>query len=305
MPYFSIIIPTYNRSRFLINAIDSIRKQTFVDWELIIVDDGSTDDTAEKVKSIKDTRIRYVYQENAERSAARNNGVRNSRGSFIAFLDSDDYLLPEYLQDLRNSIEKNENKPCLYISKVMVQKDNRIELLYDIFPHSENIVKYFFTQFEVIQVSQITIPKDILKDNSFDERFSLWEDTHLYLRLLCQYPYINCDINGVVLNKHEESSVAKGMKFVKLADLNKYVCAIKDLRANYWSLFEKYIDSKDITNYINAKMNMYFYQARRNNQFGLAAKILIKMLRNNFSIQNAIYLVKLPVLYFITLTYRR
>ncbi len=71
-PFLSIIIPTYNRAHTLRRPIDSILAQTFTDWELIIVDDGSTDDTKEIIEAYKDPRIRYVWQENQERSAARN-----------------------------------------------------------------------------------------------------------------------------------------------------------------------------------------------------------------------------------------
>ena len=78
-PFFSIIIPTYNRAHLISMAIDSVIAQTFENWELIIVDDGSTDNTKELVDNYCsiDKRIRYIYQENAERSAARNNGIIN------------------------------------------------------------------------------------------------------------------------------------------------------------------------------------------------------------------------------------
>ena len=92
-PFFSVVIPTYNRAHLIKETIESVQKQTFSDWELIIVDDGSTDDTKSVVKSVDDKRIQYVFQENAERSVARNNGFRHAKGQYICFLDSDDYYL--------------------------------------------------------------------------------------------------------------------------------------------------------------------------------------------------------------------
>lgn len=87
----SVIIPTYNRSKVVCDAIDSVLAQTYQDFELIIVDDGSTDDTKEKLKPyLIDERIRYEWQENAGVSAARNKGVTLSNGGMISFLDSDD-----------------------------------------------------------------------------------------------------------------------------------------------------------------------------------------------------------------------
>jgi glycosyltransferase involved in cell wall biosynthesis len=92
--FFSVIIPTYNRANLLSTAIDSVLNQTFNDFELIVVDDGSIDGTKELLKEYqeKDSRVRYIYQENAERSAARNSGIKNAKGTYICFLDSDDYF---------------------------------------------------------------------------------------------------------------------------------------------------------------------------------------------------------------------
>ena len=93
----SIILPTFNRADVIKRAIASVQAQTFTDWELIIVDDGSTDDTARVVTDL-DPRIRYFYQENKGVSSARNNALRQSRGQYIAFLDSDDEWLPHFLE---------------------------------------------------------------------------------------------------------------------------------------------------------------------------------------------------------------
>ena len=110
MPFFSVIIATYNRAAFLPDAIRSVLNQRFSDFDLIIVDDGSTDDTAAVVKSYTDHRLHYIYQENAERSVARNNGVNHSKGSYLCFLDSDDLWLPNHLQTLHKIIQEDPNK---------------------------------------------------------------------------------------------------------------------------------------------------------------------------------------------------
>jgi len=97
-PLVSIIVPVYNGERFVERAIASALAQTYRNIELIVVDDGSTDRTAPKVSAFQDSRIQYVYQENRERGAARNNGIRNSAGKYITFLDADDRYLPEKVQ---------------------------------------------------------------------------------------------------------------------------------------------------------------------------------------------------------------
>jgi glycosyltransferase involved in cell wall biosynthesis len=93
-------MPTYNRAYILKDAIDSVVGQTFDDWELIIMDDGSTDNTHELVKSIGDKRIVYEYQENSGPSTARNNAVGLAGGEWVAYLDSDNELLPTYLETM-------------------------------------------------------------------------------------------------------------------------------------------------------------------------------------------------------------
>src|SRR6266540_1479939 len=90
MPSVSVVIPTYNRASLLREAIDSVLNQTFNDLELIIVDDGSTDNTEEVVHSFTDHRLMYLKQQNEGASSARNAGIQAATGEFIAFLDSDD-----------------------------------------------------------------------------------------------------------------------------------------------------------------------------------------------------------------------
>jgi len=97
MPKVSVIIPVYNGERFIAQAVDSVLNQTYRDFELIVVDDGSTDKTAEILKSYG-SQIIYIYQPNRERSAARNTGIRHAQGEYLAFLDADDVWLPHKLQ---------------------------------------------------------------------------------------------------------------------------------------------------------------------------------------------------------------
>lgn len=95
----SIIMPAFNNAGYICESIDSVLAQTYTDWELWVVDDGSTDNTADVVKKFKDRRIHYVKQaKNKGVAAARNLGIEKSQGRFLAFLDSDDIWLPEKLE---------------------------------------------------------------------------------------------------------------------------------------------------------------------------------------------------------------
>jgi len=98
MPCVSVIIPTYNRRDYVQEAIDSVLAQTHTDYEIIVVDDGSTDGTGEALRARYGDRIRYVWQENQGESVARNRGIEMAQGEYVAFLDSDDLWLPEKLE---------------------------------------------------------------------------------------------------------------------------------------------------------------------------------------------------------------
>lgn len=103
---FSVIIPAFNAEKFINNSIQSVLKQTITDFEIVIVDDGSTDCTGEIVKSIDDQRIRYIKQENAGVSVARNTGIKVSKGEFVCFLDADDLWYADHLETLSKMIEE-------------------------------------------------------------------------------------------------------------------------------------------------------------------------------------------------------
>lgn len=101
MALTTFIIATYNRAHWLALTLENILRQRDADWELLVVDDGSTDNTAQLVPSVQDTRVRYIYHEHGERSAARNFGLKQARGEFVIFMDDDDFLHPAMLERAR------------------------------------------------------------------------------------------------------------------------------------------------------------------------------------------------------------
>ena len=111
MPYFSVVIPTYNRSEFIVNCLQSVLKQSFTDFEIIVIDDGSTDNTKELIEKLteKEQRIRYFFISNSERGFARNFGWKKATGKYIVFLDSDDQFLASHLSHLHQLTEEFPN----------------------------------------------------------------------------------------------------------------------------------------------------------------------------------------------------
>ncbi len=110
---FSIVIPTYNRVEFILLAVRSVLNQDYSDFEVIIVDDGSTDKTPDVIATISDPRVKYFRIENSERGAARNTGVRHAKGDYVTFLDSDDQLYTDYLSTANQGLGKY-NYPVFY-----------------------------------------------------------------------------------------------------------------------------------------------------------------------------------------------
>jgi glycosyltransferase involved in cell wall biosynthesis len=106
-PVISVITPTFNRAHTVKKAIDSVLSQTYTKWELIIIDDGSTDKTKQVTESVQDKRIKYFYKENGGPSSARNHGVSRARGKWIMYLDSDDELLPRCMEIMLDWLERN------------------------------------------------------------------------------------------------------------------------------------------------------------------------------------------------------
>jgi glycosyltransferase involved in cell wall biosynthesis len=129
-PFFSVIVPTYNRQIFLQRCIDSIRNQIFADWELLIVDDGSKDNTAALVNTYMhmDERIKYFYQTNKGVSAARNLGLQKASGQYLCFLDSDDEYRNDHLRFFYDQLQE-QNLPKALLANGYIFKDNTRELL--------------------------------------------------------------------------------------------------------------------------------------------------------------------------------
>jgi GalNAc5-diNAcBac-PP-undecaprenol beta-1,3-glucosyltransferase len=128
MIFFSVIIPTYNRAHFIIETVDSVLAQNYSSFEVVIIDDGSTDNTGEVIENKygADTRIRYFQKKNEERGAARNYGLQKAKGNYAVFFDSDDWMQPHYLATLKNVIEQH---PGIFLlaAKYNYNNDGTIE----------------------------------------------------------------------------------------------------------------------------------------------------------------------------------
>jgi glycosyltransferase involved in cell wall biosynthesis len=179
---FSIVIPTYNRGSFITDTIQSVQSQSYTHWECIVVDDGSTDNTKELVTNLatEDNRIHYVFQENAERSAARNNGIKHSKGDFVCFLDSDDQYEPNYLNELSLFITNNRICDGLIVTNFSIWDGQKKEHTHT--PSLKQPVGEWLFLYPV-SPSRACVSRSVLEKYTFREDITIVEDTVLWVSI--------------------------------------------------------------------------------------------------------------------------
>ena len=264
---FSIILPTYNRSTFLPKALESVINQTYTNWELIIIDDGSTDNTKEIVEAFlkENNKIRYIYQENAERSAARNNGISNAKGNYICFLDSDDYYHESHLQNFVDLIKKHKESEALYFSGVSLNNFNKTEFKYN--ESYKTNQEFFFLN--TIGTPRACISKSLLNKEKFNKKIRIGEDRELWLRLVNLAPIYYHRINSFIEVEHQNRSVLGCSCYDHLKTLN-IIFSYKHVKENVSTQIKKRVLS-------NAFFNIAKYEIENKNRTS-AVNYLLKSL---------------------------
>jgi glycosyltransferase involved in cell wall biosynthesis len=188
---FSAIIPTFNRANWLEKAILSVLEQSVAPLELIVVDDGSTDDTKKMVS--KFDKVKYIYQNQKGPSAARNTGAKVAQGTHLAFLDSDDQWDPNKLKKQKEYLLKNPHLKCVYTNEIWIRNGKRINL----HKHHYKIGGWIYLDCLLlcrISPSSIVILKELFIDlGGFDESLIIAEDYDLWLRLSAVEEIGYCD----------------------------------------------------------------------------------------------------------------
>lgn len=190
MPRVSVVVPTYNRADLLLDAVNSVLAQTMLDLEVVVVDDGSTDQTRETVSQFGEP-VRYIYQANRGRSAARNRGIHEARGEYLLFLDSDDLLLPRSLEVLAYYLESHPEagavtSECVYFDS---EGQGGGEVREEKWERSPDPGKFLDTLALTNTVGAIhsTLVRrewlDRIDQPCFDEELEFTEDADLWFRL--------------------------------------------------------------------------------------------------------------------------
>jgi glycosyltransferase involved in cell wall biosynthesis len=247
--FFSLIIPTYNRGEFIRKNLESVLQQSYPYFEIIVVDDGSTDDTEKKVREISSDKIIYHKIENSERGFARNYGAERAKGDYISFLDSDDTLLPDYFKNANETILKHQYPEFVHLGYEIVNESGT--QLYKVDDLRNNDI-YCLVKGNPLSCAGCFLRKDVKDRFKFntDRELSGSEDWELWFRVLA-----NCGIktdnriSSRMLNHSQRSVVAEieEKKLILRKELAlKYAFEdekVKEHFRNHYALIDAYGES--------------------------------------------------------------
>jgi glycosyltransferase involved in cell wall biosynthesis len=234
MPVFSVIIPLYNKAPYVAKTLESVFSQDFVDFEVIVVDDGATDSSAKIVKQCNDPRLQYFYKENGGVSSARNVGISMAKGALIAFIDADDYWAPGHLSALYRLHLEFPRAGLLAARYELKFSEKRI-----VKPHFKNlpenfrgIVPDFFEAnltYRVATASSVAVTAAALKTiGYFNTALSNGEDNDMWTRIALEYDVALNDTYTALYNFHIAGTLSKRkMGKRALSDFSQFSTAEK------------------------------------------------------------------------------
>lgn len=214
MPKISVVIPLYNKAFSIKKTLTSVLKQTFTDFEIIVINDGSTDNSVEIVQNFTDKKV-YIYsQENKGAAVARNLGIEKANGELIAFLDADDLWETNHLEELYNLY--HDFPDCgLYCSRYQIQlsKQKIQKAIYiNIFDDFRGIIPDYFESSMKNRVgltSALAIPKEVLAKHQFNPKVSSGQDLELFTKIAIQFPVAITDKITVLYDFSSTNQLSK------------------------------------------------------------------------------------------------
>ena len=236
MPFFTVVVPLFNKAKFIGAAIESILSQTFTDYEIIIVDDQSTDGGKQVVSNYTDPRIKVIaHSVNKGLSASRNTGVREAASKFIAFLDADDTWKPHFLRKIHEMISLFPDAGIFatayeehYPGNIVLPIRNNLELK----PGEMNLVADFFTAASkqpILCYIAAVLKREVFETvGYFDETITLGEDVDYNIRANLNYSLAYYNIPSACYTIYSENQITKGnINTKKVTDFNKYESFVK------------------------------------------------------------------------------
>ncbi len=252
-PFFSVIIPTYNRENVIERCINSVLNQSFKDFEIIIVDNASSDGTINIINAIKDARITLIINEkNYERCYSRNKGISHAKGEYLCFLDSDDFYLQNHLDYLKRNIDTDDDRYEMYITNKLINNEYNNETKESEFHNYHDLS--FFLKHAIIP-ARVCIKSNVFEYFKFESKYLIVEDTILWIEIANRFEIRLLKEPTVVYVIHENNSVnikfntsrkrLKGLKlfFKEQRNIAKIIGRRKineTLNRCYFGIFEHY-----------------------------------------------------------------
>jgi glycosyltransferase involved in cell wall biosynthesis len=220
-PFISIVVPSFNRADLIAKTLTSLQKQDYDNYEIIVVDDGSTDNTEEIVKKVANQRTTYIRKENAERAAARNFGARLARGGYVNFFDSDDIALPNHLKEAARIIHLHNTPEWFHLGFSWVTPEGKV--FKEVNNYKGKVLNAIMTNGNPLSCNGVFIRKDIILASPFNEEraLSASEDYELWVRLAARFPlyYSNVITSWVVDHEMRSVRTINGQKLVQRLNL--------------------------------------------------------------------------------------
>ncbi len=274
-PAISVIIPAFNAGHFLPETLESVLRQTYTDLEVIVVDDGSTDGTADKAKSyLHDPRVHYIHQENKGVCAARNTGIRKSEGEFVALLDADDVWYPQKLERQVPLFEDDDIGLVYCMIEHIDDDDNVLPHLSWPHPVGATYKDLLYINWIVGSGSSVVIRKDVFdRVGLFDEDLKGLEDMDMWIRILRHYKSAYADSVLVKIRRHIRADRHKKWQQNQSAskkDRMNIFCTCKGLSKD--SLNLKYIERRRTTRSFGVSSLPPISTARRRRCFDIISR---------------------------------
>ena len=226
MSKFSIVIAVFNKAEFIKNTIQSVLNQTIQEFELVIVNDGSTDGSESAILAFKDDRIHYVSQSNKGASAARNVGIQQASNPYIAFLDADDKWLPDHLETIQKLMNEVPGEKVFATNSLILRNNKQFGKSYSVsFSRGSNVVNYFQASLldSILHSSTLVAHADVFKQvGMYDHELESGEDTDLYVRIGVAYQVVFNPKVCVHIQQTQNSLMLATQTIAQKPDFKKY-----------------------------------------------------------------------------------
>ena len=276
-PFFSIIIPTYNRAHLIEKTIQSVLNQSYPNFEVIIVDDGSTDNTEDIIKSIQNPKLKYYKIKNSERGAARNYGIDRATGRYVTFLDSDDMYYPWHLSHAYESLNNYEFPMFFHLGYELKNEKGKTRITINKLKNDDIMM---FIKGNPLSCIGVFIDRSITDKYRFSEERDLSgsEDWELWIRICSKYGIKVDNRISTVMIEHDARSV---MNFDENKLLRRKQLSLKFAFQDELvrKLFSDHF--KEVESYCDSYIALHLVLSKKTKQ---GYRYLLQALRSNYMI---------------------